>query len=166
MAKQTLTLSNDQILMINNYLLSEEYWQNKNDSIDGKLSWSIRKNRKEIANAIELIKEAETEINNEYNTDEKSEFEVDENGNKTDNKIVKAEFKEEFINKKMELYQQTQELNIIMVDSSEFFKYNMKDTDWEMMSFMINEDDDAEEDYNKQESEKAEEPAPASAPVD
>ena len=49
MAKQTLTLSNDQVLMINNYLLSEEYWQNKNDSIDGKLSWNIRKNRKEIA---------------------------------------------------------------------------------------------------------------------
>lgn len=158
--KKTVTLTNDQILYINNYLTSEEYWQNKNDNVDAKLSWDIRKNRKEIASAIELIKEAETEIINEYNTDEKSEDEIGEDGNPTGNRTVKVEFQEDYVNKKMELYTQTQDLNLVMVDSEAFFKYNMKDIDWEMMSFMINEDEDAEKEYNEQEA------TPAPTPVE
>lgn len=160
MAKKTITLTNDEILFINNYMMSEQYWQNNNESVNAKLSWDIRKNRKAIANAIELIKEAETEIVNEYNTDEKSEDEIGEDGNPTGNRTVKAEFQQEYINKKIELYTQTQDLEIIMVDSKAFFDYNMKDADWEMMSFMINEDEDAEKEYNEQESN------PAPTPVD
>lgn len=154
--KEVVTLRNDEILSISNYLASENYWQNNNDKVDAQLSWKIRMNRKELSNALELIKEAESEIMNEYNTDEKSEAVKDNDGNETGDKIVKPEFQQEFINKKQELYSQVQDLNITMVDSSVFFDYSMKDIDWEMMSFMIKEDEDAEEEYNKQEENKNE----------
>ena len=154
--KEVVTLRNDEILSISNYLASENYWQNNNDKVDAQLSWKIRMNRKELSSALELIKEAESEIMNEYNTDEKSEAVKDNDGNETGDKIVKPEFQQEFINKKQELYSQVQDLNITMVDSSVFFDYSMKDIDWEMMSFMIKEDEDAEEEYNKQEENKNE----------
>jgi hypothetical protein len=156
MAKKTVTLTNDEILAITNYCSSDDYWQKKNDSVDAELSWKTRKNRKQLTAAMDLIKEAEQEIVEGYNNDEKSKFEIDENGNQTENRIVKDEYKDEYIQKKLALFTQTQDIDVDMVDSSAFFKYNMDDTDWEMMSFMINEDDTAEEDYKKEHPEVVE----------
>ena len=146
MSKKTITLTNAELLTINNYCMSDEYWQNHNDKVDAKLSWTIRKNRKAIAATIDLIKEAEEEINNEYNTDEKSMFAVDEDGNETQDKVVRPEYEKEYLQKKSDLLEQTQDVEIETVDSEAFFNYNMKDVDWELMSFMINDDEEAASD--------------------
>lgn len=146
MSKKTITLTNAELLTINNYCMSEEYWQNHNDKVDAKLSWTIRKNRKAIASTIDLIKEAEEEINNEYNTDEKSMFAIDEDGNETQDKIVRPEYEKEYLQKKSDLLEQTQDVEIETVDSEAFFDYSMKDVDWELMSFMINDDEEAASD--------------------
>ena len=146
MSKKTITLTNAELLTINNYCMSDEYWQNNNDKVDAKLSWTIRKNRKAIAATIDLIKEAEEEINNEYNTDEKSMFAVDEDGNETQDKVVRPEYEKEYLQKKSDLLEQTQDVEIETVNSEAFFDYSMKDVDWELMSFMINDDEEAASD--------------------
>ena len=89
---KTITLTNAVIISITNYFASDDYWQNHNDSVSASISWIIRKNKKEISKALELIKEAETELNEEYNTDEKSQYAKDEDGNDTTDKVVKPEY--------------------------------------------------------------------------
>ena len=139
---KTITLTNAVIISITNYFASDDYWQNHNDSVSASISWIIRKNKKEISKALELIKEAETELNEEYNTDEKSQYAKDEDGNDTTDKVVKPEYAEEFLNKKVELYNQTQDVKIEFIKPDDLMKYNLKDLDWDMMEFMIAEEDD------------------------
>lgn len=139
---KTITLTNAVIISITNYFASDDYWQNHNDSVSASISWIIRKNKKEISKALELIKEAETELNEEYNTDEKSQYAKDEDGNDTTDKIVKPEYAEEFLNKKVELYNQSQDVKIEFIKPDDLMKYNLKDVDWDMMEFMIAEEDD------------------------
>ena len=133
---KTITLTNAVIISITNY------WQNHNDSVSASISWIIRKNKKEISKALELIKEAETELNEEYNTDEKSQYAKDEDGNDTTDKVVKPEYAEEFLNKKVELYNQSQDVKIEFIKPDDLMKYNLKDIDWDMMEFMIAEEDE------------------------
>ena len=139
---KTITLTNAVIISITNYFASDDYWQNHNDSVSASISWIIRKNKKEISKALELIKEAETELNEEYNTDEKSQYAKDEDGNDTTDKVVKPEYAEEFLNKKVELYNQSQDVKIEFIKPDDLMKYNLKDLDWDMMEFMIAEEDD------------------------
>ena len=139
---KTITLTNAVIISITNYFASDDYWQNHNDSVSASISWIIRKNKKEISKALELIKEAETELNEEYNTDEKSQYAKDEDGNDTTDKIVKPEYAEEFLNKKVELYNQSQDVKIEFIKPDDLMKYNLKDLDWDMMEFMIAEEDE------------------------
>lgn len=139
---KTITLTNAVIISITNYFASDDYWQNHNDSVSASISWIIRKNKKEISKALELIKEAETELNEEYNTDEKSQYAKDEDGNDTTDKIVKPEYAEEFLNKKVELYNQSQDVKIEFIKPDDLMKYNLKDIDWDMMEFMIAEEDE------------------------
>ena len=139
---KTITLTNAVIISITNYFASDDYWQNHNDSVSASISWIIRKNKKEISKALELIKEAETELNEEYNTDEKSQYAKDEDGNDTTDKVVKPEYAEEFLNKKVELYNQTQDVKIEFIKPDDLMKYNLKDVDWDMMEFMIAEEDE------------------------
>ena len=139
---KTITLTNAVIISITNYFASDDYWQNHNDSVSASISWIIRKNKKEISKALELIKEAETELNEEYNTDEKSQYAKDEDGNDTTDKIVKPEYAEEFLNKKVELYNQSQDVKIEFIKPDDRMKYNLKDIDWDMMEFMIAEEDE------------------------
>ena len=139
---KTITLTNAVIISITNYFASDDYWQNHNDSVSASISWIIRKNKKEISKALELIKEAETELNEEYNTDEKSQYAKDEDGNDTTDKVVKPEYAEEFLNKKVELYNQSQDVKIEFIKPDDLMKYNLKDLDWDMMEFMIAEDDE------------------------
>lgn len=139
---KTITLTNAVIISITNYFASDDYWQNHNDSVSASISWIIRKNKKEISKALELIKEAETELNEEYNTDEKSQYAKDEDGNDTTDKIVKPEYAEEFLNKKVELYNQSQDVKIEFIKPDDLMKYNLKDVDWDMMEFMIAEEDE------------------------
>ena len=139
---KTITLTNAVIISITNYFASDDYWQNHNDSVSASISWIIRKNKKEISKALELIKEAETELNEEYNTDEKSQYAKDEDGNDTTDKIVKPEYAEEYLNKKVELYNQSQDVKIEFIKPDDLMKYNLKDVDWDMMEFMIAEEDE------------------------
>ena len=139
---KTITLTNAVIISITNYFASDDYWQNHNDSVSASISWIIRKNKKEISKALELIKEAETELNEEYNTDEKSQYAKDEDGNDTTDKVVKPEYAEEFLNKKVELYNQSQDVKIEFIKPDDLMKYNLKDLDWDMMEFMIAEEDE------------------------
>ena len=139
---KTITLTNAVIISITNYFASDDYWQNHNDSVSASISWIIRKNKKEISKALELIKEAETELNEEYNTDEKSQYAKDEDGNDTTDKVVKPEYAEEFLNKKVELYNQSQDIKIEFIKPDDLMKYNLKDIDWDMMEFMIAEEDE------------------------
>lgn len=139
---KTITLTNAVIISITNYFASDDYWQNHNDSVSASISWIIRKNKKEISKALELIKEAETELNEEYNTDEKSQYAKDEDGNDTTDKVVKPEYAEEFLNKKVELYNQSQDVKIEFIKPDDLMKYNLKDIDWDMMEFMIAEEDE------------------------
>ena len=139
---KTITLTNAVIISITNYFASDDYWQNHNDSVSASISWIIRKNKKEISKALELIKEAETELNEEYNTDEKSQYAKDEDGNDTTDKVVKPEYAEEFLNKKVELYNQSQDVKIEFIKPDDLMKYNLKDVDWDMMEFMIAEEDE------------------------
>ena len=139
---KTITLTNAVIISITNYFASDDYWQNHNDSVSASISWIIRKNKKEISKALELIKEAETELNEEYNTDEKSQYAKDEDGNDTTDKVVKPEYAEEFLNKKVELYNQSQDVKIEFIKPDDLLKYNLKDVDWDMMEFMIAEEDE------------------------
>ena len=139
---KTITLTNAVIISITNYFASDDYWQNHNVSVSGSISWIIRKNKKEISKALELIKEAETELNEEYNTDEKSQYAKDEDGNDTTDKVVKPEYAEEFLNKKVELYNQSQDVKIEFIKPDDLMKYNLKDIDWDMMEFMIAEEDE------------------------
>lgn len=150
---KTITLTNAVIISITNYFASDDYWQNHNDSVSASISWIIRKNKKEISKALELIKEAETELNEEYNTDEKSQYAKDEDGNDTTDKIVKPEYAEEFLNKKVELYNQSQDVKIEFIKPDDLMKYNLKDVDWDMMEFMIAEEDEesAEDDAEAEE---------------
>ena len=129
-------------MSITNCFASDDYWQNHNDSVSASISWIIRKNKKEISKALELIKEAETELNEEYNTDEKSQYAKDEDGNDTTDKVVKPEYAEEFLNKKVELYNQSQDVKIEFIKPDDLMKYNLKDVDWDMMEFMIAEEDE------------------------
>ena len=144
---KTITLTNAVIISITNYFASDDYWQNHNDSVSASISWIIRKNKKEISKALELIKEAETELNEEYNTDEKSQYAKDEDGNDTTDKVVKPEYAEEFLNKKVELYNHSQDVKIEFIKPDALIKYNLKDLAWDMMEFMIAaEDEESTED--------------------
>ena len=147
---KTITLTNAVIISITNYFASDDYWQNHNDSVSASISWIIRKNKKEISKALELIKEAETELNEEYNTDEKSQYAKDEDGNDTTDKIVKPEYAEEFLNKKVELYNQSQDVKIEFIKPDDLMKYNLKDLDWDMMEFMIAEEDEESTEDNSE----------------
>ena len=151
---KTITLANAAIISITNYFTSEDYWQNHNDSVSGSISWIFRKNKKELSKALELIKEAETELNEEYNTDEKSQFAKDDNGNDTEDKIVKPEYAEEYLNKKVELYNQTQDIKIDFIKPDDLMNYNLKDIDWDMMEFMITEEDEEESTEDDTEAEE------------
>ena len=139
---KTITLTNAVIISITNYFASDDDEENHNDSVSASISWIIRKNKKEISKALELIKEAETELNEEYNTDEKSQYAKDEDGNDTTDKVVKPEYAEEFLNKKVELYNQSQDVKIEFIKPDDLMKYNLKDIDWDMMEFMIAEEDE------------------------
>lgn len=147
---KTITLTNAVIISITNYFASDDYWQNHNDSVSASISWIIRKNKKEISKALELIKEAETELNEEYNTDEKSQYAKDEDGNDTTDKVVKPEYAEEFLNKKVELYNQSQDVKIEFIKPDDLMKYNLKDLDWDMMEFMIAEEDEESTEDNSE----------------
>ena len=93
---KTITLTNAVIISITNYFASDDYWQNHNVSVSGSISWIIRKNKKEISKALELIKEAETELNEEYNTDEKSQYAKDEDGNDLPKTVISREYSSEW----------------------------------------------------------------------
>ena len=75
-------------------------------------------------------------------TDEKSQYAKDEDGNDTTDKIVKPEYAEEFLNKKVELYNQSQDVKIEFIKPDDLMKHNLKDIDWDMMEFMIAEEDE------------------------
>lgn len=156
MAVKKITLKNFEIVNIMEYMNSESYWQNHNDNISGKLSWIIRKNRKKLGELSKLIGEAEEEINKDFEDNDKITEVVDpETNESTGQRIIKKEFEEEYIARKQDLFNQSNEVDMEMIDAEMLFDYNMKDTDWEMMAFMIEEDPTAEEEV----------PAPGPVPV-
>lgn len=161
MAVKKITLKNFEIVNIVEYMNSENYWQNRNDNISGKLSWIIRKNRKKLGDLSKLIAEGEEEINNDFRDNGKIIEQIDPETNEpTGQMLVDKPYEEEYINLKQDLFNQSNEVEIEMVDAEMLFNYNMKDIDWEMMAFMIDEDPTAEEEYNNQVA-----PVPGPTPV-
>jgi hypothetical protein len=147
MAKTTVTLTNEQIIDYISYSNSDKFWQANNKNVPGKLSWITRMNKKAIQRAFELVQEAEQDINDNYK--DKIVTRKDENGN--DIEYIKDEFKDQFINEKLELFAQTQDVDLELIDPSMLFDFNMTDNDWDNIAFMLKDDPTLEAEYNEQE---------------
>ena len=145
MAVKSIALKNFEVLNIVEYMNSEKYWQNHNSNISGKLSWIIRKNRKRLDELAKLIAEAEEEINKDFQENGKIIEQVDpETKEPTGQMLVDKPYEEEYITRKQDLFNQSNDVDIEVVPADMLFDYNMKDIDWEMMSFMIEEEPDEE----------------------
>lgn len=151
MSLKKITLKNFEIINIVEYMNSEAYWQNHNNNINGKLSWIIRKNRKKLDELSKLVIEAEDDINKEFQENGKVIDYIDPDTKEpTGQMLIDKPYEDEYISLKQDLFNQSNEVEIELIDAEMLFDYNMKDIDWEMMAFMINEDPTAEAEYNEQ----------------
>ena len=98
--------------------------------------WKLRKNIVKLSELYQNIEKMLNEIISEYNTDERSHIR-DENG--TEVRYVNDEFKDEFIQKRVEFMNQMNEINIECISEDEFMNYNIELTmsDLHILSFMI-----------------------------
>lgn len=117
-----------------------------------KAKWAFRVNLKKIEEANKLYEEALREFQSEYADDEHSTEEVmkDEKGNPVKNeqgeevktRTVKKEYFDEFQNKYQELLVQENEVSFKVINIEDIEDANPDFADLEMLSFMINEEDE------------------------
>lgn len=117
-----------------------------------KAKWAFRVNLKKIEEANKLYEEALREFQSEYADDEHSTEEVmrDEKGNPVKNeqgeeiktRTVKKEYFDEFQNKYQELLVQENEINFKLITIDDIEDANPSFADLEMLSFMIDDEDE------------------------
>ena len=117
-----------------------------------KAKWAFRVNLKKIEEANKLYEEALREFQSEYADDEHSTEEVmkDEKGNIVKNeqgeeiktRTVKKEYFDEFQSKYQELLVQENEVSFKVINIEDIEDANPDFADLEMLSFMINEEDE------------------------
>ena len=117
-----------------------------------KAKWAFRVNLKKIEEANKLYEEALREFQSEYADDEHSTEEVmkDEKGNPVKNeqgeeiktRTVKKEYFAEFQNKYQELLVQENEINFKIITIDDIEDANPSFADLEMLSFMIDDEDE------------------------
>ena len=131
------TFHNYEIIDILNALFSSDSLVNSKDP-DKKLSvrilWKINGNINTLKAIQMRISEEEQKINEEYFNDEKSQ--KNENGLQE----VKPEFRTEFLNKKQELMNIENEVELSMIKLSELADVKFVPSDFMSIAFMIEED--------------------------
>lgn len=109
-----------------------------------KAKWAFRVNLKKIEEANKLYEEALREFQSEYADDEHSTEEVmrDEQGEEIKTRTVKEEYFAEFQNKYQELLVQENEINFKLITIDDIEDANPSFADLEMLSFMIDDEDE------------------------
>ena len=155
-----MTLKNVELINIYAYINRTEKVINKKGNVEKdengnentKAKWAFRVNLKKIEEANKLYEEALREFQSEYADDEHSTEEVmkDEKGNPVKNeqgeeiktRTVKEEYFAEFQNKYQELLVQENEINFKLITIDDIEDANPSFADLEMLSFMIDDEDE------------------------
>lgn len=103
-------------------------------ALPAKVSWKRRLNMKKLLSARSTIEEALSEIDSIYMDDEHSK--KDESGNK----VINPEFREEYIKKRMEIFEQDTEIDLAKIKIGELEGIDVTDEEMDTLLFMIEEE--------------------------
>lgn len=122
-------------------LLMKEAKMEKAPELPVAVSWARRLNMKELGKAAETINEALRDLDDQYNTDERSmDKEVAlEDGKKTTVRIVKDEFMEEYSKKRLEILSQKTDVKIKMISIEALKDVALTEAQMDTLEFMIEE---------------------------
>ena len=136
--KITKTLRNYEIIDIANRLNNPDSIINSKDTdkkLPVRLLWTINGNVKAIKSVLDRITEAEQKINEEYFNEEKS------NSTENGQLEIKAEYRQEFIDKKKQLMEIENEVEITMIKLDELESFNFVPSDFASIEFMVTDEE-------------------------
>lgn len=150
MKRMDKTLNNYEVQNIIAWFNSEST-QEFSKKLPMSIKWSLRKNMTKLNALSKDYEEERKELETKYATDEKSDEikRVNENGDEQTVREVKPEFLEKFQQEQVELLMQNNDIRLNMEKEEELFKIEDSDfsiADLDMLSFMIIEDIEEEED--------------------
>lgn len=136
--KITKTLRNYEIIDIANRLNNRDSIINSKDTdkkLPVRILWTINGNVKAIKSVLDRITEAEQKINEEYFNEEKS------NSTENGQLEIKAEYRQEFIDKKKQLMEIENEVEITMIKLDELESFNFVPSDFASIEFMVTDEE-------------------------
>lgn len=136
--KITKTLRNYEIIDIANRLNNPDSIINSKDTdkkLPVRILWTINGNVKAIKSVLDRITEAEQKINEEYFNEEKS------NSTENGQLEIKAEYRQEFIDKKKQLMEIENEVEITMIKLDELESFNFVPSDFASIEFMVTDEE-------------------------
>ena len=135
--KKTIQLKNIEIFNIVRALSGEGgLLVSKNRDLPVSVLWTINSNYKTLNGIFERIKEEEKKINDDYFIDEEKWF-LNDDGIRE----VKDEFKEEFVNKKEELFEIPNDVDISMLRLADIEGFSLSPVEFNSIEFMITDEE-------------------------
>lgn len=131
---KTITLKNYEIATIVNTLNNPTSIINSTDqskTYPVSLLWKINSNKKILDEIMERIGAEEQKINAEYSTDDRSIK------NEDGTIQVKEEFRKEYMDRKTELFDISNEIQIQTIQLSELDRFNFVPADFKSIEFMV-----------------------------
>ena len=136
--KKTIQLKNYEIVNIVRALNGEGgLLASKERVLPVSILWVINSNYKALNIIFERIREEEQKINNEFFGDSEKNFVNDEGIQE-----VKDEYKEEFTNRKNELFNISNDVDVSMLRLSDVELFSLSPVEFSSIDFMITEDEE------------------------
>lgn len=136
--KKTIQLKNYEIVNIVRALNGEGgLLTSKERVLPVSILWVINSNYKTLNIIFERIREEEQKINNEFFGDSEKNFVNDEGIQE-----VKDEYKEEFTNRKNELFNISNDVDVSMLRLSDVELFSLSPVEFSSIDFMITEDEE------------------------
>lgn len=136
--KKTIQLKNYEIVNIVRALSGEGgLLASKERVLPVSILWVINSNYKALNIIFERIREEEQKINNEFFGDSEKNFVNDEGIQE-----VKDEYKEEFTNRKNELFNISNDVDVSMLRLSDVELFSLSPVEFSSIDFMITEDEE------------------------
>ena len=136
--KETIKLTNMEIVNILRSLNTPDGFFKSSDpdkKLPVTLLFTISKNVKALEALNQVVVEQEEAINTDYFNDEKS------NTNENGQMEIKAEFRDEFIQKKNELFSIENDVEIDMINVNNIANLSLTPADFQAISFMITDEE-------------------------
>ena len=136
--KITKILKNYEIVEITNRLNRPDSIINSNDTdkkLPVRILWTINGNLKALKDIMQRISDEEQKINSEYFNEEKADT-------REDGQLeIKAQYRQEFIEKKSELMNIENEVEINMINLSDLSDFNFVPSDFTAIEFMLTDEE-------------------------